>query len=351
MVEIGDRIKLQRQAHQLSLQDLANLMTADGFPVTRATLSNYETNKIIPSEIALEALARELGTTVEFLTKKNPMEISLCFFSDMELILKRFNELCSFLQVNPEKMFEIDQLLGVSNSWKKPKKLIIQKGKEDEIEDLAEEIRALWKLDDYPVASVSGVLEKNGWSLIWIPNKLCENSLVGVESISGKPFLGYQTPQSVVDMRMQLLKAVGTSYFSGENLEHTEKLARRFARTILFPRSQVLIEYGYSREHIFSSELTILKQKYGLGKFEIMHRLHDLGVISNTLFNTYISSARLYGYPSGRDILTETVSFHEVPVAYQMKVMSAYEKGLISAEQLKSHRLLLETYTFESQVQ
>lgn len=347
MADIGERIKLQRLASQMSLQQLAEYLSQDGIAITKGTLSNYENNRSVPNESVLKLLAQEMGTTVEFLTKKDPPDIQLSFLSTLDAAPLRVSELTSYVQVNLEKMLSIDELLHIPNVYVPLEKCHIRKGEEAETENVAEAVRKHWALGDYPISGVCGALEKNGWYLVWIPDNIWESCVAGWEEVRGLPFIAYKTPMSVVDMRIQLLETAANFFVEGEDEAHTKKLCRRFARAVLFPQEQVRQEFGQQRERVLSSELTLLKQKYGIGKFEIMHRMKDLGIISNQLYTAYISTARSYGYPSNRDSFSEIVPFNEMPMTYQSRVLASYAKGIIDAQELQFHRLQVETYTYE----
>ena len=64
---ISERLKLKRQANQMSLRDLVWALEKSGVTITKTALSHYETGKTIPNERMLQCLAQELGTSVEFL--------------------------------------------------------------------------------------------------------------------------------------------------------------------------------------------------------------------------------------------------------------------------------------------
>lgn len=120
MVCNGNRIKLMRLANCLSLQQLADALSANSVPISRAALSYYETGKTVPAEATINVLAKELGTIPAFFYKQDWVDFELRIFQDLNLIPSRQQELYAFIQVEMERHLEIDHALGIRSAFEIP---------------------------------------------------------------------------------------------------------------------------------------------------------------------------------------------------------------------------------------
>ena len=342
---IGERLKLKRQANQMSLRDLVRALEKSGVSITKGALSNYETGKTIPNEPMLQSLALELGTNVEFLLQEDVPVVKPVLYRSLCRTQKELDELESYVWVTLEKRLDIDRVLGVHSSWTPPERLHISQGQEELVEERAEEIRAQWGLDQYPISSISNLLEKQEWDVFELPVSFGLPGISGYDQVSNVPFVYCATRTGVVNLRMQLLEEAARAYFTADSEELLAQVARRFAGAVLFTRQQAFQEFGTRRTAVTSVEITLMKQKYGLPKYEVMHRLEQLGVIPGALYRSYMNKIRQHGYPSNRETMREPLFFYENPSEYNRKVQYAYAEKLIDNEALAQRQMLARTYT------
>lgn len=330
---IGNRIKLIRQAHALSLQDLADHLALSGFSIHRSALSGYETGRTVPNATVMEALSQELGVPVDFFWQDDWSDFSIDYFLCPKTAPLRQQESDAFVQVKLERHLILDKLLHCHSTWQRPPLQCLKPDQGEQVEALANKLRTQWNLGVFPIASVCGLLESIGWYLLVTPNNLDRvelNSaeLCGYETSSGMPFILYGTSNFPDEIRHKLLKYLGYAYLSGETPEETEALASHFARALLFSQEQVISEVGAHRTKITQQELSLLKQKYGMPRRFIMYRLYELGIISQSYYDSFIAYLRQNLFLKREGFMGNAFSF-ETPIAYDLKLLRAQSEQLL----------------------
>lgn len=344
---IGERLRLKRQANRMTLNSLAIYMENLGTPVTRATLSNYENGRAIPNETMLQNLAMALGTTTHFLTHDSAFDMDLAFFKQPPIPPSEMREIESYVTVQMEKRLTIDHVLHMHSSWEAPHQYNLKNADYTAVSQWAEEIRSSWGLNGYPIPSVSHILERQGWDIFELPSGFQIDGISGYERNSRVPFLYYKMVANVAHLRMHILQEAAFAYFKAESEQTIEHFAPVFAMSILLTKEQAIYEFGEHRNAISDQELTQVKLKYGIPKFQIMNRLQQLGIISHDLYQLYMSRIRQRGYPSVRDAISEPLFFNENPYSYRQKVYRAYSEQLITQHDLQNFQMGVDVYSFD----
>lgn len=339
MVMVGNRLKLIRQANALSLQDLSELLADSELPVGKGALSHYEMGITVPSREAIKVLSKRLGTTEGFFDLPDWSDIDFTLFTPSKTqTAKSITQMLAFVQIQLEKYLYVEALLNSHKDVEFPAKIRITKDNQSVVEDFAEEIRKKYDLGSAPISSVSNTLEQAGWKTIEMES--LNGYVSGYEHTSKTPFLIYPSLFVVDDFRFDLLTSIGYAYLEGESERDTREIVERFARAMLLPRRQVEFEFGGPRDVVSISELTLIKQKYGISKRQVMKRLLELNFIEREYFDSFEDLMRLHGFPRRKQILAETVQFFENPVTVPMKVLEAQSRGLITQEKVDSLLLI-----------
>lgn len=334
---IGNRIKLIRQAHALSLQDLSEQLAANAdLSIHRSALSGYETGRTVPNATILKLLSQELGVPVDFFEQPDWTDFSLEYFYCPKVVPQRQQETDAYVQVKLERHRTLDQLLDYRSKWKRPEVQCLTTDQEDVVELLAKQLREEWNLGVFPIASVCGLLESIGWYLLVTPNnlnrvELNSTELCGYEQSSGMPFILYSSSYFPDEIRYKLLRFLGYAYLRGDTKEQTEALVSHFARAMLFSHEQVVAEVGLQRTSITERELDLLKQKYGMSKRCIMYRLYELGIISPAVYKSFTAYLHQNLFLKREGFMGQPFSF-EVPTAYDLKLLRAHSEKLLTAD-------------------
>lgn len=331
---LGNRLKLIRQAHALSLQNLSDQLAADtGTILHRSAISGYETGRTVPNESVLHALSQVLSVPVEFFSIDDWNDFSTTYFYRNITVLQRQQESDAFIQVRLERHRMLDNLLQNHSSWIRPDIELIHPDEYDKIEQLANRLRHEWNLGILPIPSVCNLLESIGWYIFMTPNnlnrvELNDAEVCGYENSRHMPFILYKSSNFPDELRYKLLKYLGYAYLKGETEEETSRITSRFAIALLFSREQALLDVGEKRKKINNTELILLKQKYGIPRRFIMRRLYDLDIISSetyTKFTSYLQQ-NLFLH---RENLMEFHYSVETPIAFDMQLQRALAENLI----------------------
>jgi len=326
---IGDRIKRKRQASGLSLQDLADRLEGLGIKLSRAALSNYETNKASPNAKTLWGIAKILGASLDYFVAEGETEIVLQGFRKKASLSKtKVEQITAYIHDEIEKRIELDAILGDDESKAFPEQRLVISP--DEAEAIAVAQRAEWKLGDQPIASATDLLESKGWYVLRIPDEQDFDGMAGYIQATHRPFAVSRGEIAVDRIRLNLLHEAGHAFVTAEDDKVGEKAAFRFAASLLYPAERVWDEIGRKRTSIDIEELLVAKTRYGLSMQAIAFRLKDLGVISESYF------VMLFRYFNGMGFRTEEpgsadLKFDETPSVFRRKVYRAMSEGLISS--------------------
>ncbi len=324
---IGDRIRRKRLAAGISLQDLADSLIGERVHLSKAALSNYETNKTLPNAAVLWALAKIFGVSMEYFVREQETAITLGYRKRSRLGKQKHDQIIAIVRDEIEKRIEIEKILGLEPIFEP---LVQQQiSSLDEAEGIAEKTRHDWNLGDQPIASVTALLEDKGWYVIHSPDEEAFDGLAGFVQQNNRPFAVSRGGISVDRLRLNLLHEAGHVFIKSQEERLTEKAAFRFAAAMLFPRTKVYEEVGKSRSSLSMDQLVLLKLKYGLSIQAMVFRFRDLGIISGSylsLILAYLNKLRIRVEEPGSKDLT----FQEVPTAFRTYVYRARSEGLIS---------------------
>ena len=331
---IMNRIKLARQAHCYSLQDLADILSQKTLSVTRATLSHYENGRIQPTEKTLIVLSRALGVTRPFFDKEDWTDFSLQFQHCPAIRTEKLRqELYSYLQIELERYLDIDSLLGLHSAWLPPDKTEIEGEDVYKIEEIVSYARSFLKAGGIQVASVCTMLENSGWYLLCLPPFFGGvDNLSGVENSHNMPFLTYKIHTYSDDFRLQLLKELGYFFLRSDDEQSLKGYTEQFARAFLMPRELAVADFGRHRSRISYSELSNAKMRYGMGRVEILKRLLELEIITTEHFDEFYAYIDQHAYISRESAMGDDIRYYEAPASYKNKVSRAYSEGLIDRD-------------------
>ncbi len=328
---IGDRIRRKRLAAGMSLQSLVEALAGVDVRLSKAALSNYETNKTVPNAKALWALAKVFSESMEYFIREDSALLSLKGYRKRAgLSAARHDQIVATIQDEIEKRVQIERILGLDQKSDTPTERTISDT--GEAEQIAAEVREKWSLGDYPIASVCALLEERGWYVVQSPSEEDFDGLSGFVEPQHRPFAVSRRGISVDRMRLNLLHEAGHAYIRSDDEKLTEKAAFRFASALLLPANRVYEEVGRNRSSFSLNELVLLKKKYGLSIQAMAFRFRDLGVITQSYFALFFTWINQQGFKvdePGSDQLT----FQEEPTAFKSQVLRALSEGLISEDE------------------
>ncbi|MCF7945661.1 MAG: helix-turn-helix domain-containing protein [Spirochaetia bacterium] len=327
---IGNRIKQRRIALGYTLDDVKELLKADGSPISKASLSKYELDKSIPKALNLYNLSKVLGVSSEYFLKKNNFEINwIAFRKTTKLTKREENRIKSIAKEQVEAQLFLNNILNIDNS-----EIILPKYQAnsfDEIEEIAETIREEWKVFNWPIESITSLLEEQGIFVVDIESDFSFDGLSGIVDDS-KPVIITVGEKSIDRKRLNLSHELGHLVLDNKDLD-VEKAAFRFAGAFLIEKGSLYKAMGKKRRNIDIRELQLLKEEYGISIQALIRRCYDLDIINHAEFkrlNIYMRANRMHINEPGK------ILHKEIPIKIKRKLYRAISEGLTTESEVLS---------------
>lgn len=284
---IADRIMLARRKAGLSLRDLSAEM---GGKVTAQAIGKYERGEDIPSSGVLIALAKALHVSLAYL-----MDTQGLVLSGVEFRTKANTTAMDRAAVETEVLEWIERYLLVetaleldSAEWTAPVPTPRALNSIADAENLADDVRAAWKLGIDPIPNMTELLEEKGVKVLIVP--LPERvsgftCMVGREKgMPGLPVIVVNSHFSLERRRLTLAHELAHRVIDTSSLgdKEEEKAANHFAGAFLMPREHLLREIGKQRNALGYKELIDIKRLYRVSGAALLMRLRQIGVISDS---------------------------------------------------------------------
>jgi len=281
----GMRVRQARQAAGLSLRKLQEKMQS---VVSHAQLAKYENGLDVPSSGALLALCSSLSCSPDQLFRPVRVGVdSIQFRKKSQWSKVREKAVKALVQDGVDRYFELEELVGVEAKSLKP--LHLRCGNPEQAEEAAEEVRKSWKLGNNPIANVVELLEESHVKVQEVEADKCFDGCSGWGSAGDVRFpvivLANWMNEDLARKRFTAAHELGhlVMDLAGLDPKETEKACHRFAGAFLLPRAALYSQLGRHRTQIEWKELAVLKQEYGISMGASLHRLHDLGMISDAV--------------------------------------------------------------------
>jgi Zn-dependent peptidase ImmA (M78 family) len=325
---IGDRIRQARLAAALTLEDVAERLSAAGHPITRAGLSKYEKNEYAPAPSALIMLGKALRVRPAFFLSDYSFEIQWSAFRRQTRLTKRKQQqIQEAAKGIAEKQLRLQLILYPDKRPDIPKQQPVKKI--NDAENVAAALRKAWKLGLGPIESLTQAVEDQGCIVVGITE-----NINGFDGLSG--WANAKFPVLAINMtiptdrrRYTIAHELGHIVMDCRDLPENEKeedYAHRFAAAFLVPPENAYLELGEKRRSLNIAELGLLKQKYGLSMQGWIRRALDLGIIQERQYNTFYKLFSSRGWRKN-----EPYSFfgYEQPTRLRQMTLHALEEGII----------------------
>lgn len=293
MTELEIFAQRLRQARILKKISMDQLVQRIGCLVTRQSISKYELAKMKPTSTILISLATALDVDAEYFFRPFAFDVNqfqVSFRKKSGIGSKEINALKIQIQDQVERYLEVEELLGKSvggihcsdcETLSTPKQM----------RDLACKLRLDWNLGDDAIGNVQDILEAKGIKVIFTEAPKGFDGVSGI--VNDKDFIiVLNSTQSHVERRRftgmhELGHLLYDNRFSEQlTPRERETLCNAFASEMLLPTSK-LAEIFKPGEKISIYELRQLQMVYGISIDAIMHKLYELGIISDSRYKTY----------------------------------------------------------------
>lgn len=283
---IGNRIRLERIRHGLSMRDLEgridNLVSAQA-------IGKYERGEMTPGSQVLMAIADAFGVSESYLAGQSEIELEQVEFRKKKITSQKEEAQVQAAAIALlERYLEIEEILQVaSRSWNRPREGRFPVRELAEGESAAFRLRKHWELgtNPIPVPGLAEMFEEVGIKVISLDLPINVSGLMcWVRRKNGDP-----VPVILINLnhngerqRFTLCHELGHMVMEPAGDIDEERACDRFAGEFLMPADSVWAEVGKHRSNISLGELFSLKELYGVSVQVIAYRLKDLGIINNS---------------------------------------------------------------------
>ena len=327
----SERLRDLRLAKGLTLDAVAGLMNGQ---VTKQALSKYEHGAALPRPKTLAALAVALGVKASALVAEPVYEIELLQYRTRAPMRVRSKEhFEAALKVKLERRLQLEDRLCMARrpglpAHPRPVSTL------DDVEAAAAKVRALWGLGTAPIANLTDVLETRSIHVFEMDGDADFDGLAAVARDESRDLRAVgiaENPDTAGDrQRFNLAHELGhVAMAPGTELDD-EAAASRFAGALLLPAELVKSEVGERRSEISLEELIALKQLWGVSIQCILHRLCELSVITESVYDWWYREIDALGYR-----IVEPASLPREHSSWEQRNLArAASEGILSREQV-----------------
>jgi Zn-dependent peptidase ImmA (M78 family)/DNA-binding XRE family transcriptional regulator len=321
---LGKRLERARKASGLGLRKLAELVG-----LSHMAISKYEKGLLTPSSDILLKLAKALKISVEFLFRPETVKLGDIKFRKRQRLRKKIEEsIKAQIADQIERRLELENLYPTPpiQLFKIPDSFSDQIDEYDQIEDVANKIRNLWKLGRVPIQDLIDVLESHGIRVFIVDYD--EKMFDGLSAIvNDQPVVVISSKWPGDRQRFTLAHELGHFILMNRlsNKLNEEKACNRFAGAFLLPKEAIIQEMGRIRTSIEWRELFLLKEEFKLSMYSICYRLKDVGIIKDSYFERLVFHFNQKGWnkqepgnktPSEKTHIFKQMVFHALGEEY-----------------------------------
>ena len=329
-----------RQARILQKMSMDQLVAKIEGQVTKQAISKYEAAKMMPNSTVLCALALALDVDLDYFFRPFTFDLDqfqVSFRKKSDTSVKDVNARKVRIQDEIERYLEIEEILG-----KEKVKIQLLDGEPlstaEQMRDLAIKLREDWQLGLDAIGNVQDVLEAHGIKVI------CTEAPKGFEGVSGVVndahlIVVLNRQQTHVERRrFTALHELGHLLFNHRfspdlTIRERENLCNAFASEMLLPSSALKAVFSPG-EKISTFELRQFQLVYGISIDAIMHKLNEIGIISDSKYRTYC--IRKNKNANLKKFIEDTCYKEDLTTRFSTMVYAAAAKDLISTSKAAS---------------
>ena len=334
---LSQRLRQARILKKISMDQLASMI---GNSVSKQAISKYEAGKMMPNSTVLVALATALDVEPDYFFRPFTFDLNefkVSFRKKSDTTAKDVNALKVRIQDEVDRYLEVEEILG------KDKETVLQTDGEQlfspaQMREQAKRLRDEWHLGYDAIGNVQDVLEEHGIKVI------CTEAPSGFDGVSGivndKAYIVVlnKNQNHVERRRFTTMHELGHLLFDKRfsptlTLREKEKLCDAFANEMLLP--SIVVQSVFSPgEKISTSEVRQLQVVYGISFDAIMHKLHDMGIITDSKYKTYC--IRKNHDDAWKQFVEATYYQEGFSTKFETMVYAAAAKDLISTSKAAS---------------
>ncbi len=269
--------------------------------VSANMIKKYERDESMPRSPILIALAQALGVRTEYFFRPERVELQGISYRKRARTPRRVID-----RVRVDVLDQAERWLDLADLWPGipvqpftvPEGVPGEVSTLDELEAVANGVRAAWELGYNPVPDLTDVLEAHG-ILVIATGADDEGGFDGMQAwVNDQPVIVISDHWPGDRQRFTLAHELGHLLLQGRLSAgvDSEKAANRFAGAFLLPSRAVFQVLGKRRAALEIRELYLLKQEFGLSMQGCLYRAADLGIISRSWMQALFRDFRRQGW-------------------------------------------------------
>ncbi len=295
MKNFGQRLNNARKMNGLSMQDLADKMSN---VITKQAIGKYEQGDMKPTSEVLIELCKVLNVRPDYFLRQEKIKLANIEFRKLKRLSAKEIDMVKANTIDfLERYFELENVLGIDNSFQNPIKNVIIKEKED-IERATDKLREKWNIGDNVIPNVIELLEDHEIKVYEVD---AEDGFDGLSTyandipviVLNKNIRKFRKRFTALHELAHLLLTFPEDKFSEKEIE---KLCHAFSGALLIPKSSFIEEFGAHRSNVMMKELMIMKESFGISMQAIMARAKNLDLISNSTYQEFFKTFSRLGY-------------------------------------------------------
>jgi len=282
-MNLANRLRQRRFVLGYTLDEVTELVKKQGYTISKAAVSKYELGKSVPNATNLWHLACVLEASPEYFLKAPRFEIQwIAFRKNYALSKKEIEKIRYFAKEQVEARLFLNEVLGLDIELPENRKYAIKKY--EDVEEVALAIREKWKIDKWPIESLSSTLESKSIFLVEIESAHQFDGVSGwIDDTYPLIITSKNTP--VDRKRMNIAHEFAHTVLDIRNEAiNEEKAAFRLAAALLIPEGAIKNALGNRRKKVDLQELVLLKEDYGISVQALIRRCYDLQIISEVVY-------------------------------------------------------------------
>jgi len=294
-VSIGLRIKSARTAAGMSMRALAERVG-----LSHNQIAKYERGDDMPGSAALLRLSDALAVSPDYFFREPSVTLGApAWRKKSSMGVRRQAQVLARIEDWLERYLELESLMEPwqleTESFVHPLDLPRQLQTGEEAELVAASLRDQWQLGLDPIENVAELLEARGIK-VWTVDGVDGFDGCCVRMDDSVPVIAISGDYPADRQRFDLLHELGHLLFDVPEGRDGERLLHRFAGAMLFPREMVFREMSARRSRLDIATLHLLKHQYGLSMQSIAARAHDLGIITDSYYQSFCIMFRRNGW-------------------------------------------------------
>ena len=331
------RLRQARIKAKLSMDALSAKM--DGV-VSKQAISKYEAAKMMPTSTTLIAMADALAVELDYFLRPFSFDVDnleVSFRKKSSVGAKDVSALKVQIQDDIERYLEVEEVLGREI----PKMCDIdvpQIKTSADMEQCAKKAREVWGLGKDSIANVDDMLEANGIKVIYTAAPEGFDGVSGIVNGIHYIIVLNKNKNHTERRRLTSLHELGhllfNNKFSNALTQHEkENLCNAFANEMLLPSEKLQLYFG-GKTKIAFEELFAFGETYGISADAIVHKLHEMGIISDKRYKTFY--IRKNQNPALKARVEESRYRENTPKRFESMVYSALAQKLITISKAAS---------------